>query len=206
MFLISTLSYADSKCAHLYPNGIVLSVKNTIELCNTEYVAVYNTATKGNVFSSQKLNYIDITRKDYFKSDLRIDSTMRAELTDYSASALIYDRGHMASAEDTSDYISMREADILSNVTPMLIKLNRGKWSGLEKTVRSLKPVYILTGAVYLTDLTIGSNKIPVPSYYLKCAWVVKDSQPICFKALNDVDTTIYLVSYSEVKSRLKIQ
>jgi endonuclease G len=173
LLLLSFSVYA-SNCPDLYPNGKVIVIKNTVELCNTEFVTVYDPVLKGNIFSSEKFvgGTDKIVRTNHFQHDARLDKNSRAELRDYSNSG--FDKGHMAPAADMVTDKEMDESFLLSNMTPQSSKLNEQKWRLMEAYVRSkaANNTYIITGAYYSVKLkTIGDNHVPIPSGYYKCAF-----------------------------------
>ena len=205
LVLFSSVAYADSKCAGLYPNGVVITVPNTVELCNAEYVAVYNLSMKANIFSAEKFvgGKAHAARVNDFKHDERIPPENRAELSDYlSTKTDVYDRGHMAPAADQDTDAKVLASFLLSNMTPQQPTLNRISWKMLEESVREKAKgdTYVLTGAVYSTKpYTIGKNKIPVPSSYYKCVWYVKGSAPSCFVAQNKPHAPVVASTLGEV-------
>lgn len=202
----TNLVYA-SECKHLYPNGIKIEIENTIELCNTVFVIAYDPIKKANIFSSERINAqpINANRVNTFRRDNRLLPNQRAELSDYEHS--IYDRGHMAPADNMETYVQMRESFLLSNMTPQNKNLNRGKWKSLENNIKKNKEgvVYILTAAYYGNKYdTIGKNNIPVPQEYFKCIWYKNDIE--CFHAFNMAESEITKVSFNYVKEKLGIK
>ena len=110
-------------------------------------------------------------RADNFRSDPAIVSGS-ATLADYRGSG--YDRGHLAPFADLSwSEQSASDSFYLSNMSPQVPALNRGRWQDFEAIVRTFAlsgPVCVVTGPV-LTDgpyKTIGENKVSVPNYYYK--------------------------------------
>ena len=93
----------------------------------------------------------------------------------------IYDKGHMAPAEDSDwDADASRETYYLSNVAPMVgRKLNRTLWKRLEEEVRNWaqcsNQLYVVTGPVLPTDLAraqrIGPSRLVVPTHFYKVVY-----------------------------------
>jgi len=174
LFALPLFAHAESQCAHLYPFGKVINVPNTIELCNQEFVAVYDPVLKGNIFSAEKYNslYAHAPRINAFHPDMRLSKRVRAEVSDYRNSG--YDKGHMAPAADANTTDEMFECFSMANMTPQEPMLNEEAWKYWEEHVRATAKgqVYILTGAIYdKNPPRIGRNGIPVPSSYYKCSW-----------------------------------
>lgn len=203
--LVSSNVSAESLCPELYPKGVVMTVKNTIELCNTEFVTVYDASIKANVFSAERIILEKPTYSNSFsfKTDTRLSNG--PQLFDYVGSG--YDRGHMVASDDAYSVSGVRETYVLSNITPQNLSLNRGKWRVLEDKIRTaIGSTYILTGASYdIQYETIGANRIPVPSRYFKCVWYGL-AEPICYKAENKYPTMIETVPYSEVLDKLHLE
>ena len=118
-------------------------------------------------------------RSDKFKEDPEIP-TGSATLADYRRSG--FDRGHLCPAADMA--YSMRTMDdsfFMSNMSPQRPKFNRGVWKDLEAQVRdfaiSEHDIYVVTGPILpkTKTITIGSNKVTVPTHYYK---VVYDRTP----------------------------
>lgn len=198
---LSFQSQASSNCKKLYPNETVYSISNTIELCNTFYVNLYNQSTKAVIVSFELIQYktIRVSRSNDFKHDERLNQNQRAELNDYLHSG--YDRGHMTPANDATTSKEMSETFLLSNMTPQNKRLNEIAWKNLEEKIRASAngKTYVMTAAKYDTSVkTIGLNHIPVPSGYYKCAWYDVKT-PICYFALNTSDAVIKEVPFDVV-------
>jgi endonuclease G len=180
LLLLSTSVYA-SNCPDLYP--LPISIPNTIELCNTNYVSLVSSDSNRVILTSEKYSSAPkINANSNFREDTRLDKTTRAKNSDYYLSG--YDRGHLVPAENSTSITALRESYLLSNATPQVPNLNRGRWAQLERNVRLLKPKYIITGALYTDNKTIGTSKIMVPSAYYKCAYLA-DSSTSCWISLN---------------------
>ena len=118
-------------------------------------------------------------RGNDFKEDPDIP-TGSATLADYRRSG--YDRGHLAPAADMAySFKTMGDSFFMSNMSPQKPQFNRGVWKDLEAQVRSFAisehDVYIVTGPILpkTKAVTIGSNKVTVPTHYYK---VVYDRTP----------------------------
>lgn len=112
-----------------------------------------------------------VSRTDDFRPDPLV-STGSASLADYSGSG--YDRGHLCPAADMKlNKTSMSESFFLSNMSPQVASLNRGKWSSLEDQVRKWALAYgglnVVTGPIFKDNIaSIGADNVTVPGYYYK--------------------------------------
>ena len=118
-------------------------------------------------------------RGDDFKEDPNIP-TGSATLADYRRSG--FDRGHLCPAADMAYSVgTMEDSFYMSNMSPQRPAFNRGVWKDLEAQVRAFAitegDVYIVTGPILpkTKSVTIGSNKVTVPTHYYK---VVYDRTP----------------------------
>lgn len=163
-----------SDCAELYPESKPIEVKNTVELCNSFFVSVYDAKHQRVILVSEHLhhgNVGSVSRIDAFRSDSRIGN--RPNPTQYTNTG--FDRGHMAPAEDASNAKEMRDTFLMTNMTPQNPTLNRNEWKSLEERIRKLfknskSDMYILTIAIYGNDVKM--NGIPVPIGYWKIVTV----------------------------------
>ena len=208
LVLACSVAYADSQCPQLYPLGHILTVQNTTELCNQEYVALYDISRKANILSAEKFDasISHAPRLNEFHSDARLKSSDRATNDDYLKSG--YDKGHMAPAADMTTPSIVNESFLLSNMTPQEPTLNRLKWKMLEENVRSTATgiTYVLTGAVYSNSpKTIGVDNIPVPSKYYKCVWY-SSIKTACYKADNVPHADVTDATLEEAEAALNIK
>ena len=118
-------------------------------------------------------------RGDNFQEDPKVP-TGSATLADYRRSG--YDRGHLAPAADMAFSVrTMEDSFYMSNMSPQTPAFNRGIWKDLEAQIRQFaiaeKDIYVVTGPI-LPDtktVTIGANKVTVPTHYYK---VIYDRTP----------------------------
>lgn len=172
---ISTLVYAG--CPSLYPNGKPIIVPNTVELCNSFYVSLFDKNNKGVVLVSEKLTkgtpVGSSSRLNTFRPDGRL-GTAGPKLADYTNSG--YDRGHLAASDDGSTDAQMKDTFLLSNMTPQEPTLNQIAWVALESSVRqqflnSNTDFYILNVPVYTSPSKRIGSGIPVPTGYWKIVY-----------------------------------
>ena len=132
----------------------------------------------GYFISKERLEADKVSRKHCaFTEDERIKGGS-ANDEDYRRSG--YDRGHLAPARDMAfSSTTLRESFLFSNISPQVPKFNRGKWSELEKFVRSMAEkyelLYVITGPIFEEkreefeeSKTIGKNKVAVPKAFFK--------------------------------------
>ena len=111
-------------------------------------------------------------RTNRFRSDPEIP-TGSATTADYRRSG--YDRGHLAPAADMAFSVqTMADSFFMSNMSPQKPAFNRGIWKRLEEQVRQIaireKTIYVVTGPILpkKKKVTIGANKVTVPTHYYK--------------------------------------
>lgn len=171
--LLAQVAFA--ACDDLYPNDARIAVMDTVELCNSFYVAVFSETRRGVVFTSERFRprAVAIQRAKRFKPDPRLSPAARATSADYTGSG--FDRGHLTPAADATSDAEMEETFLLSNVSPQDLALNRAAWKNLEDRVRDLVTdgTKIVTGVIYPPNpKVIGKTKIPVPRAFFKIVYV----------------------------------
>jgi endonuclease G len=120
-----------------------------------------------------------------------------------------YHKGHLAPAADMKmDYISVREAAYMSNISPQVASFNQGIWFGLENRIRSLakkSELYITTGGVLKSDLEkIGEkNKVSVPEQFYKIIYDAKNQKMFAYLMPNTKLDSIekYVVTVDSIES-----
>ena len=177
MFVCS--SAIASECPTLYPDAKPIEVKNTVELCNSFFVSVYDKEHERVILVSEHLIHGKIgsaKRLNQFHPDDRIGK--QPSPTQYVNTG--FDKGHMAPAGDASTVKEMFETFVMTNMTPQKPTLNRIEWKKLEEQTRKLfsksqSDMYIITIAVYNSNESM--NGIPVPSAYWKIVTVDEHTQ-----------------------------
>ena len=154
------------------------------------YSLVYNEQTEQADWVAYNLEAKELAknfkRKNNFRPDTMVN-TQTANNADYYKSG--YDRGHLAPAADmTWNKQAMSESFFYSNMSPQLPAFNRGIWKHLEAKVRKLAAkynnIYVCVGPIFMDSIiTIGANKVAVPSHYYKALLVYNDTlqQSIAF-------------------------
>lgn len=165
---------ASASCPQLYPFEHEIIIKDTVELCNSFYVARYNNITKAVIFSAEILqpNKYQIERINNFHSDNRTQSKVSPRV--YLNTG--YDKGHMTPAGDSTNANEMFETFLMTNMTPQRPTLNRNSWRILEELVRKMAvsaghSIHVITYAIYDTP-TKTMNGIPIPLGYFKVVYL----------------------------------
>ena len=111
-------------------------------------------------------------RTNKFRSDPEIP-TGSATTGDYRRAG--YDRGHLAPVADMAfSAQTMADSFFMSNMSPQKPAFNRGIWKRLEEQVRQIaireKVIYVVTGPILpkKKTVTIGANRVTVPTHYYK--------------------------------------
>lgn len=172
LLLVSSTVFA-SDCPTLYPNKKPIIVPNTVELCNSFFVSVFDKENSRVILVSEHLlpNKDTVKRKDAFRADKRIGPTPSP--IQYANTG--FDKGHMAPAGDASTDAEMYDTFLMTNMTPQVPTLNREEWRMLEENTRKLldnskSDMYVVNIAIYEDDKKI--NGIPVPTSYWKIVTV----------------------------------
>ncbi len=163
-------------CSDEFAAGTPQSSVDTVLLCRSEYISVYDPQRKVPLVVAEKLQPGEfdgsVSRADNFQPDPDLTALQSAALNDYRGSG--YARGHMAPAGDfSSSDDAMSESFYLSNIVPQDSGMNSGVWSSLESATRAcakqLGSVYVLTGPVFEgRNQVIGNDKVAVPSSIYK--------------------------------------
>ncbi len=107
------------------------------------------------------------SRKDSFRSDLRLDRDHRSQCRDYKEP--IFDQGHVVPNADVDfitsgmqESLGMDHSFLMSNMTPQHCAFNRGPWMVLERLVRhwatKADETWIVTGTVFDRNGVIGRD------------------------------------------------
>lgn len=168
--IVSSLAIAD--CPHLYPRNTPIKISGAVELCNDRYVTLYDQKNRAVLLVSELVQpggHV-VQRKDSFHKDSRVKNPVTPSEYEHSG----FDRGHMAPADNSVSAYQMYESFLMTNMTPMVPELNRGRWRLLEqkvqnKVVRIGIPVHVVTAAEYKSHPNLGT--IPVPEGFIKVAY-----------------------------------
>lgn len=189
-------------------------------LTRTAYLAGYNDELRIPNWVAYALEgeYQPHSRPARFSADEELPESVRATDEDYRFSG--YDRGSLASFSDMCHFgpKAAKEAMLLSCVCPQTRELNQYVWLRIEKLARQAKDrfgkVYILAGPAFMDDesddsviVTIGKNKIPVPTHFFRVHAAVINGQlsVLSFLVPNEVpresDIAEFLVSVDAIEA-----
>lgn len=183
--LLPSTAFA-SACDQFFPNGKEIVVPGTQVVCHSFFASVYDTKHEANVFSTELVQTDGKTaRVDSFKPDPAVANSPTP--ADYTNTG--FDRGHMTPAADSSNPAQMSDTFFMTNMTPQYPNVNRIAWKTLETAVRAMPFKTVITGAVYPSSYepTIGTHKVPVPTFLYKIVYL-KDGSVKAFEAANVKD------------------
>lgn len=202
--LLLPLSVFASECPELYYQNKPIEIKNTVELCNSFYVSLFDEQHQRVILVSEHLhmNPNHVERKDAFRYDVRVGKIPNPKQYQNSG----YDKGHMAPAEDASTDEEMFETFLMTNMTPQQPTLNRKAWRELEESIHknlftATTDTYVVTIAVYNGNEEM--NGIPIPTGYWKIVMV--DNTTKYYYADNVVEAKVVEKSPVDVLSLLPI-
>lgn len=158
-----------------------------IEIPNTNYIQYkyysvqYDESYKCAIWSAYSFTLSDTTRfvnryKKYIRDK---DIEIQANAKDYYKSG--YDKGHLSPAANFRfNLIASKEVNYYTNITPQYPSFNRGIWKRLENQVRrwvlEYDTLYIVTGPIFVGELTTIGNDVVVPNFYYKMIIAKKDT------------------------------
>jgi len=182
--------------------------KTSSTVCGKGYCVQFNPVTKTanyvmyTVFSSSKKPKI-INRTNDFKKDPRLPSITKNA---YVGSG--YDRGHLAPAASFYwNKQAQHESFYMSNMTPQIPNLNRGKWKKIESRVRTIArsgDVDVIDGPIWgnFTNTKILESNVHVPISFFKI--IIQNGHIISFIMPNIVvkkyKLSDYIVSVNKIE------
>lgn len=202
-----------AQCEHMYPAGKPTIVGNFVELCRKGYVVHYNNAQKIPFVTYEKLTPDTIgygnVKRTSFRVDAEVAPQYRSKNKDFEKTGQIFDRGHLAAAQNAGDEEAMYDTMLLSNIVPQVNSFNRGSWKTLEtriaKIVRRGGTVFVITGVISDGSQTIGDG-VAVPQYLFK---VIKSDNTVLTYILpnetNNMSYRDFKVPYSELVKKINI-
>ena len=212
--LIAVANPIDDQCPQFVLRGAPASpiVANHQYLCKGNYAIHYRYDTKTAEYVVEHITLPTITgpakRKDDFRPDPAIPPQHQSQLSDYAGNP--YDRGHLSpGADNNQNDLMMSESFFLSNMVPQVPNHNRGIWKQLETAVRGWvlqgRDIYVVSGTIYQKGyLTIGANKVGVPTHMWKVIVDRKTAKAIAFvfpnAPLNVKDLPKYAVTVAAVE------
>ncbi|MCE1226255.1 MAG: DNA/RNA non-specific endonuclease [Geobacteraceae bacterium] len=208
-------AYAQTSCQEPFADGKVPVITNPKmsskyrELCNQAYAVGHSGITRTPLWSAEHLTRErlfegkGLKRSNNFRSDTRLPSSERAELSDYARSG--YDRGHMAPSADFGDPESQDESFLLSNMIPQEPENNRGIHEGIEsavrKEVKKRGELYVITGPLFQGgQLQALKNRVIIPSGVYKCLYDPTRKEAGCYLEQNAPGADYSTVSVAEIE------
>lgn len=156
-------------------------------LCRSGYAIVHDNGHKLPLMAAEHLSPETIGRGDVHRTDnFRVDRDLppQARSTPKDYVHTIYDKGHLADAENAGTTELMSETFLMSNMTPQVFSINRGPWRALEMRVgswvRNGRSLYVYTGVILGGNQTIG-NGVAVPTQLFKVIIDVNHGDAIAF-------------------------
>jgi endonuclease G len=208
----------DDKCPQFVIRGAPVSkLTNSQYLCKQNYAIHYRNDTRTAEYVVEHVTLASVTgpekRDDDFRVDPDIPKQFQSVLSDYAGNP--YDRGHLSPAgNNTQTEAIMSESFFLSNMVPQVPNHNRGIWKQLETYIRNWVveggDIYVVTGTFYAPGhLTIGANKVGVPTHMWKVIVDRKGPKSIAFMFPNEPlivkDLPKYAVSIADIEGVTQI-
>lgn len=194
-------SIVNANCDAMYPYNKKVKTQYD-ELCNLEYVVIYDSKMRIPRYTSYHLYPGDkqISRNYSFLKDKRVDRGITSNL--YTNSG--YDRGHLVPAADMKSPLSVKETFLMTNIVPQTRYANRIVIKGIEDKIRkdveeSNEDVYIVTIPIYKKYNII--NGIYVPDEIIKI--VYKNKKRTIYKISNSNSGTYKILKYFNISKIL---
>jgi endonuclease G len=201
-FSLAVVSLAASAaCEQMFPFGEVKKSGNYTSLCRAGYAVIHDNQKKIPLMTFEYLTPETIGRgqseRTSFKADPDIPPRYRSTPSDYNKTGKIYDRGHLANAQNAGDDRAMADTMFMSNIVPQVAGFNRGAWKTLEthiaKDVRRGRTLYVITGTINnkfeplfpKPDETIGKGVV-VPTHLFKIVIDKTTNDAIAYMIPND--------------------
>jgi len=173
-----------------------------------EYSEVHEQAKWTYHLLTREMTRSTTERSDRFLVDSKV-KTKSASDADYKGSG--FDRGHIVPAADMAfSEECMNTSFYYSNMSPQFPGFNRGIWKKLETLVRfwafTYDSLHIISGPLFPDSLvTIGPNKVSIPSQYFKAVLLYKanDKKAIGFilpNASSIADLKSFSLSIDEIE------
>lgn len=186
-------------CEQMYPFGKPEVHGNYTELCRKGYAVIYDNEKKIPFITYEHLTPETIGRgqseRSAFRPDKDIAPQYRAVLKDYENTPL-YDRGHLANAQNAGDDEAMADTMLLSNIVPQVYTFNRGSWKVLEsniaKAVRRGADLYVITGSITKNSTEHVGKGVVVPTHLFKVIVDKKTGGEIVYIMPNETNNRSY--------------
>lgn len=209
-----------SSCAQHFADGLapVITFKplaaKTRQLCSSGHATLHSGLTKTPLFSAEHLTKARLreaktmVRTDSFRSDNRLPSDERANLTDYTRSG--FDRGHIAPNGDMSDVTEQSDSFLLSNIVPQVPGHNRHLWAGIENVTRVMAmrygEAYVVTGGAFLGETVRIGGGVAVPTHMYKAIYFPAQNKASAWFSPNTDDNQYEVISIAALSKRIGIE
>lgn len=199
--LLASVGYA--ACPALYPNNTPIVITGAVELCNDNYVSLYDPYNNVVILTSEIVHPVDvdIKRSNNFRVDKRVDKRITSKAYLHTG----WDRGHMVPADNAITEEQMSQTFLMTNVVPMHPKLNKGRWKALEQTIKEYVvgrgvPTHVLTIALYDTSSGV-INGILIPTMVSKV--VYRSNETVVFFTANTAQDDLHRISVEAFQTYL---
>jgi DNA/RNA endonuclease G (NUC1) len=150
-----------SECPQLYPHQEP-SIENTVEICKSFFVVVFDTKNQRPLFSSEMThNHERLPRTgSFYNNDNPLVVSYTISRHPRLVNGVSYDHGHLTPAADSTTPAEMKDTFDVVNTSPQVSTFNRGAWKKLEEDVRNSVSgnVHIVTGLIYSDDGIIATR------------------------------------------------
>jgi endonuclease G, mitochondrial len=158
--------------------------KKAKELCFSEFAMLHSGLTRTPLWSADHLtaNRVALARRqhrknslDTFHEETSLPPDERATLQDYARSG--YDRGHMSPNGDMDNAEAQAESFTLANMVPQNPDNNRGIWSDVEASIRSIarqyREVWVVTIPIFSGSQTHWlHDRVAIPVKIAKAVFI----------------------------------
>jgi endonuclease G len=201
-------------CADHYLDGRAPQITNpklaqsTRELCFNVFSVMHSGVTRTPLWSAEHLEARDVeaseevSRKNAFHAERRIEPAQRAELSDYARSG--FDRGHMTPSDDMPDAESQRDSFSLANIVPQDHENNTRMWVGIERVVRKMAKkegdLYVVTGPAFLGSNLRKVGNVLVPTHLYKLVYSPRQKAGAAWFVENTPDAKANVIPIPELE------
>ena len=128
-----------------------------VKICNDQYIQYFSKEWKIPVAVVEKLEESDFKQnKAHRTNDFRFDSRLsyKDQLNPKQYAKSGYDKGHLAAQSDTSDYDTVSQQYLMTNIVPQDPVLNRTTWKNMETFAKDLRKSnyhakYVISGIIF---------------------------------------------------------
>lgn len=183
---LSLSAFAD--CEQMFAGHVAPTPTGNYQvLCRSRYAVIHDNDHKlpfmaAELLTPETIGVGKVKRTNNFRADHDLPKEARSVPKDYVGT--IYDKGHLADAENMGTPEAMSESFLMSNMTPQVFSINRGPWRALEmrvaEWVRNGRTLIVYSGVILDGKQTIGSD-VAVPTKLFKVIIDVNKHDAIAF-------------------------